>query len=260
VGLPLEGRLVSRSPQIHAVLYSGGQERRNASIHERLLELACDRPERVRRRASPVHMLYLPYTREGSATYFARFRRRYRAFGAGGFACLAPDDPALIGSAQSPPDPRARGRYLRLIEESDVVYLAGGNTFEFLRNLRRARLLAPLRRFASRGGVLAGLSAGALLLTPDIGLAAWPDFDRDENDVALASRHWGALGVVDFEFFPHYRDSARYRAALARHSRRTRRAVYACRDGSGVVISGQQQSLYGEVWLFDRGRVRKLTT
>jgi dipeptidase E len=232
------------------VFYSGGQERRNAAIHERLLELALGR---ARGRRSPgVHMTYLPYTHVGAAAYFSRFERRYRPFGGTCFECVAADDPALERDAG------ARRRAERTLLASDVVYLAGGNTFHFLHHLRRSGLLDTLKRFAARGGVLAGLSAGGVLMTPDIGLAGYPDFDRDDDEVGLSGRRLGALGLVPFEFFPHYRHSARYREALRSWSARTRRPLYACRDGSGIVIEGDRFTLHGDVWLFDRGRETRI--
>jgi len=232
------------------VFYSGGQERRNAAIHERLLELALGRAGG--RRGPGVHMTYVPYTHEGAGPYFARFERRYRPFGGTRFACLAPDDPQLADDAS------ARRRATRTLLASDVVYLAGGNTFHFLHHLRRSGLLDALARFAEKGGVLAGLSAGGLLMTPDIGLAGYPDFDRDENETGLSGRGIRALGLVPFEFFPHYRHSARYREALGAWSERTGRPIYACRDGSGLVIEGDRFTVHGDVWLFDRRSVTKI--
>lgn len=227
------------------VLYSGGQERRNALIHEALLDLALRGP--AGRRGGRVRMTYVPYTAEGAAPFFRRFERRYRAFGGTHFRCVPADLPALAT------DGRARRRAADALLASEVVYLAGGNTFYFLHHLRRSGLLAVLRRFARRGGVVAGLSAGAHLLTPHVALAGHPPFDRDENEIGLPRRHFGAIGIVAFEFFPHYRHSKRYRTALAAYSRRSGRPVYACRDGSGVVVEGDRFTAHGDVWLFDRG-------
>lgn len=100
-----------------------------------------------------------------------------------------------------------------------MVYLSGGNTFHYPLHLRRSGLIHALRDFADRGGVLAGLSAGAILATPHIGLAAHPDFDRDE---------------------------------------RSRFPDYACNDGSGIVVEGDRFTAHGDVWLFDRGRDLKI--
>lgn len=235
----------------HLVLYSGGQERRNALIHESLLRLALRRPG-GRGGRGDVRMTYIPYTAEGARTFFHRFERRYRAFGARRFDCVPADAPDLASAGS------ARSEATRRILASDVVYLAGGDTFYFLKHLRRSGLLPVLRRFAARGGVLAGLSAGALLMTPHIGLAAYPAWDRDDNDVELPESAWGALGLVRFELFPHFRSSKRYRDALRAYSARSRYPVYACRDGSGIVVEGDRFTAHGDVWLFDRGRERKI--
>jgi dipeptidase E len=241
-----------RSPRRHIVLYSGGQERRNALIHESLLALALRRPGK-RARKEEIRMTYLAFTAEGAGAYYRRFERRYKAFGATEFNCLAADDPAL-GQPGA-----ARRHAIASLLASDVVYLSGGNTFHFLAHLRRSCLFSALQTFADHGGVLAGLSAGAILTTPHIGLAAYPAFDRDENEVELPESRWGALDLVDFEFFPHYRTSRRYRDALLHYSRTSRFPVYACRDGSGIVVERDRLTAHGEVWLFDRGQERKIT-
>jgi dipeptidase E len=243
--------MAPRHSQRHIVLYSGGQERRNALIHESLLDLALRRAERIGRRGG-IRMTYVPFTVEGAMPFFRRFERRYRAFGATRFECVPADAPDW-----RPGRGRRRPAAERLLA-SDIVYLAGGNTFYFLHHLKQSGLFPILRRYVQRGGVIAGLSAGAHLLCHDIELAGYPDFDCDENEVGMSRRGMGALDLVGFEFFPHYRDSPRYREALCGWTRRRGRALYACRDGSGIVVEGDRFLAHGDVWLFDRGRVRKI--
>ena len=238
-----------RGPGRSAVLYAGGQTGRNAPLHEALLDLARRGPAAGRRR---VRMTYVPFMAKGAGTYYHRFERRYRAFGGTDFRCVPADLPELAR-----PGP-ARRRAAEALLTSDIVYLAGGNTFYFLLHLKRSGLASVLQKFAARGGVLAGMSAGAHLLTPHIQLAGYPPFDRDENDVLLPRREQGALGLVDFEFFPHYRHSPRYRTALADYARRQRRALYACRDGGGLVVEGDRITPYGDVWRFDRGAQQRI--
>ena len=240
----------ARSPRRHIVLYSGGQERRNALIHESLLSLALRRPGK--RAKTRIRMTYIAFTADGAASFFRRFERRYQAFGGTHFHCVCADDPELARPGA------ARNRATRHLLSSDVVYLSGGNTFHYLMHLRRSGLFSVLREFANRGGVLAGLSAGAILATPNIGLAAYPPFDRDENEVGLPESRWGALDLVDFEFFPHFRRSRRYREALLSYSGQSRYPLYACSDGSGIVVEGDRFTAHGDVWLFDRGQARKI--
>jgi len=220
-------------------------------IHESLLALALRRSKKPL--PKKIRMTYVAFTAEGAAHYYHRFERRYKPFGGTDFHCLAADDPALRRPGAK------RQRATKILLASDVIYLSGGNTFHFLMHLRRSGLIAPLRRFADRGGVLAGLSAGAILTTPNIGLAAYPPFDRDENEVGLSDSRWGALDLVDFEFFPHFRTSRKIRDALLWYSERSKFPLYACRDGSGIVVEGDRFTAHGDVWLFDRGQERKIT-
>ena len=84
---------------------------------------------------------------------------------------------------------------------SNIVVISGGNTFNLLRNLRESGLDKSLKAFVDKPDfVLAGFSAGALVLTPTIEVCNLPDFD--ENLVGLDD--FSGLGIVDFEIFPHY--------------------------------------------------------
>lgn len=84
----------------------------------------------------------------------------------------------------------------------DAVHLSGGNTFYFLRWLRRRAMLPVLRDYVARGGVLIGVSAGAILMTPDVSTSALcgDTFVEEFSDPA-------ALGLVDFQFLPHFEPS-----------------------------------------------------
>jgi dipeptidase E len=241
----------SKARSRRLVLYSGGQDKRNALIHESLLNLALRRQSG--RQRDGIRMTYIPYAEEGAGAFYQRFVRRYRSFGGTHFEFVAPDDPSLQT------DRKAFRHAEKTLLESDIVYLSGGNTFYYLHYLRKSGLLDVLRRFAAKGGVLAGLSAGGIIMTPHIGLAGYPDFDRDDNAVNLTKRNEKALGLVDFEFFPHYSNSPRYREAMQHYSGETGVPLYACRDGSGLVIEGDCFTAHGEVWLFDRGQMLKIS-
>lgn len=84
---------------------------------------------------------------------------------------------------------------------SNIVVISGGNTFNLLRNLRKSGLDKSIKEFVTKPDfVLAGFSAGALVLTPTITVCDLPNFD--ENLVGLDDL--SGLGIVDFEIFPHY--------------------------------------------------------
>jgi dipeptidase E len=136
--------------------------------------------------------------------------------------------------------------------KSDAIHLGGGNTFYFLNSLRKAKLIGHLRRFAERGGLLTGLSAGAIMMTENIDLAGYPEFDRDENNVGI--KNPSALNLVDFSFFPHFRNSSRYDAVFKKYSKLKIKMVYACPDGAGIVVNGDEIRFIGKTFAFGRGQ------
>jgi dipeptidase E len=124
----------------------------------------------------------------------------------------------------------------------DALHLSGGNTFRFLYWLRARGLVAELRRYVAHGGVLVGVSAGAILMTRDIASAAlcgdapYPPLTDDAG-----------LGLVDFGIVPHFATSARERAALARLAAQSGGRVYGVPDGAGIVVDGSTVELLGSV-------------
>ena len=117
--------------------------------------------------------------------------------------------------------------------------------------MRKAKLLPQLRTFVERGGVLTGLSAGAIMMTENIDMAGYPDFDRDENVVNL--KNLSALNLVDFLFFPHFKNSARYDVVFKRYSKLKKKIIYACPDGAGLVINGTELRFVGKCFAYSEG-------
>jgi dipeptidase E len=219
---------------IRLVFYSGGQETGNKILHEKLAHLAGHRAR---------SFTYIPFSHENGEFYFNRIKQRYKKFGFRKFRYFAPDSDFLV-------------REMNAALKSDVIYLAGGNTYYFLKHLRESGFLKRLKSFVKRGGVLAGLSAGAIIMTSDIRLAGYPLHMADDNEVKL--KNLRSLGLVDFEFLPHYNNSKITSDAMIRYSKRTKRPVYACPDGSGIIVEGKAVHFFGETYLFYQGRKLRL--
>lgn len=218
-----------------AVLYSGGQTDENRRLHDALSQLVPHSGFRS--------LTYISNGEDGASPFFEAAKRRYERFGFSRFHLLHPDRPPTRSERQE-----ALG--------SDVLYLAGGNTFYSLYHLRKSGLLSDLQSFSKRGGILAGLSAGAIILTPHIGLAGYPEFDRDENEVGL--RRLKALGLTSFEFFPHYRNMGLLNRALEHYSAQSRFPIIATRDGGGIVLDGNETRWIGESLLFVQGKRHRI--
>jgi dipeptidase E len=217
------------------VLYSGGQNKSNNLIHARLASLTGRRAR---------SLTYIPFSHENGEFYFRRIKKRYSRYGIKKFRYFPVDSDFLV-------------REMREALKSDIVYLAGGNTFYFLKHLRESGFLKRLNKFVARGGVLAGLSAGAIMMTPQIRIAGYPPHEGDINEVRL--KNFRALNLVGFEFLPHYVTSAKTHAAMIRYSRRHKHVVLACPDGSGVVVDGDKIEFFGPVFIYYRGHRFKIT-
>lgn len=74
------------------------------------------------------------------------------------------------------------GREPAALDGHTAIFIGGGNTYWLLHQVRSAGFEQPLRRFAERGGIVYGGSAGAILLGADIGTCA----HMDENEVGLS--------------------------------------------------------------------------
>ncbi len=125
----------------------------------------------------------------------------------------------------------------------DAIHLSGGDTPQFLTLLREHHLLERLRDYVARGGVLVGVSAGAIIMTPNIVMA----YDCGDDRPSKPFDH-SALGLVDFAFMPHFTPELEVRCqALALELNCT---LYACQDGAGIVINGDEIKLMGDVLEF----------
>lgn len=121
----------------------------------------------------------------------------------------------------------------------DAIHLSGGNTFRFLYWIRELGLLPELRRYAEKGGVLIGVSAGAILMTPDVSSSA---LCGDEPYPWLES--FAGLGLVDFAVVPHDTGQG---PALRVFSITFPGTVYGIADGAGIVVENGRTELIGEI-------------
>ncbi|WP_440117809.1 Type 1 glutamine amidotransferase-like domain-containing protein [Paenibacillus sp. QZ-Y1] len=136
------------------------------------------------------------------------------------------------------------------IFEADAIHLSGGNTFYFLSLLQKRNAMGSLRSYVNKGGILIGVSAGSILTTPTIEIAGYGE-DSDNNLVGLNDKK--ALGLVDFEFSPHWDGSEEALDSLREYAHANTTRIYACKDGDGIVIDGEAVELYGDVRLvFDK--------
>ena len=213
-------RLQSCANQMRLAFYSDQEIAANAPIDERVLRLIGVRRPQIG---------YVSSSPDPERSYFERKRAYYERLGA--------DLTVYLDATSSDLD-----RDLGALGRCDAIHLTGGNTFAFLRWLKARRILQMLRAYATEDrGVVIGTSAGAILMTPTAETALLCGDTRPPGAVDDE-----ALGLVAFHFWPHYVPGAE-RVASVQSSIRKFPALYACGDGTGIVISGAQVELYGAV-------------
>lgn len=141
-----------------------------------------------------------------------------------------------------------------LLFQCDGIHLSGGNTFHFLYWLKKRNLLADLRKFVERGGVLIGASAGSILMTPEISSTA---FCKDVPLPGEERMDLSALNLVDFAFFPHINSFPNHEEQLVEYSKTHAFPIYGCADGDGIIVDGDKIEFYGSIKKAKKG---KLTT
>ena len=217
------------------VFYSGGHYHENSTLNQRCIELSGRRTPKV---------TFIPASSEDGLEDFRDFVDAWDQFKTCQFVYFPIDYPYSE-------------EMRRRAFNSDVIFLSGGNTYYFLKHLKENGLMADLANAHQEGRIIAGLSAGAIIMTPTINTAGFPHFDCDENFVGLKTKK--ALNFVNFEIFPHYMHTQRYRSALKTHSKHSRNGIFALPDASGIIATPSGLELSGPAHLYVKGNELNLS-
>ena len=95
----------------------------------------------------------------------------------------------------------------KLLEEVEVVFVCGGNTFEILNRMRETGLTeALLKPVRNEQLVYVGVSAGSIIAGPSIAIAGWGS-TADSNDIKLQNLQ--GLNFTDTAINPHFEEMLR---------------------------------------------------
>ena len=125
------------------------------------------------------------------------------------------------------------------LEDIDVIFVFGGNTFEYLDRIRKTGLDKLIKHFVKRGGVYLGLSAGSYVVCPTIEAAGWKH--ADQNVIKL--KNLRGLNLVPFLITAHFREALR--PTIKRAAQRTKYQTIALTDQQAVLISGKRKQIIG---------------
>jgi dipeptidase E len=86
----------------------------------------------------------------------------------------------------------------KAVEETDAIFIGGGNTFRLLKALEDLDLVEAIRRKIRSGAPYIGSSAGSNVAGPTI---------KTTKDMPIVQpRSFDSLGLVPFQISPHYLD------------------------------------------------------
>jgi len=136
----------------------------------------------------------------------------------------------------------------------DAFLLSGGNTFYFLFLLKKRNFVGILKEYVSNGGILIGVSAGAMLMSETIEIAEL----IDEDSKGLEDKE--SLGLVDFEFMPHWEQNRGHLNELLEYSKRKERIIYVCNDGDGIIVNDDRIKFIGNIIKIENGQAKKVNS
>jgi len=84
------------------------------------------------------------------------------------------------------------------VKNFDMIYVCGGNTFYLLKKIRESGFDKVIKKFVALGKLYFGVSAGSILVCPNIEIAK----PFDENDINLTDLT--GLNLIDVVVSPHY--------------------------------------------------------
>lgn len=174
---------------------------------------------------------YIPSQTDPDGTYYYPMKNRLDRLGFSGYVYCDIDE-------------EFEARVLEDLGNCDAIFLSGGNTFHFLARLRERGMLDWLRGYVNRGGVVIGVSAGAMIMTDNINVAEYVDAKYLASS-QLSSSQYGALGLVDFYFYPHWTEEPSQQRAIKELKRSDNNTtIFACPDGGAIVIDGVKREYF----------------
>ncbi len=136
--------------------------------------------------------------------------------------------------------------WLPRLEAADVIYVGGGNTYYLLNSIRNSGLISELPRLLE-SRLYVGDSAGGIVITPSIDIAAVDD--GDENIIGIKDTK--GLGLIGFEVSPHTPEDVSIKGNKE-YSKTSPNAIYAFDDHSAIKVNGSKIEQIGNGhWSFN---------
>lgn len=123
-------------------------------------------------------------------------------------------------------------------EWAEVIWMAGGWVSYLLYWLHRSGLSQEMPRLLNQGKLYVGSSAGSMVTAPTTSSCSWY---IGEEDTVLREWPCAGMGLVPFEFYPHYR--VEQRPQIEQHWQSG--DLYLLKDGEALIVEDGQVRLVG---------------
>jgi dipeptidase E len=133
-----------------------------------------------------------------------------------------------------------RKAHAKDLNNIDVIFVFGGNTFEYLAGIKKTGLDKLIKKFINKGGVYLGLSAGSYVACPSIEQAGWKH--ADINLIGL--KNLKGLNLVPFLITAHFEEGLR--PNIEQSVKNTKRQVIALTDEQAVLVNGKSMKIIGK--------------
>lgn len=167
-------------------------------------------------------ILYLPSTLNSRIKVFEEKKSYYSKLGFANVNLFEPEEHSLKESALA-------------FDDSDVIHLSGGEVIPFTNRLRMTGCDELLKSFLNRGGVVLGVSAGAMILSKTFKTAS---LYRERGE-------FFGLGIIDFEIIPHANEHFPRQDLIGKFAKEKSIQIYAMNDGDIVVVHGKKVRTHG---------------
>lgn len=136
----------------------------------------------------------------------------------------------------------------------DLLFVGGGNTFDLLAHVASHAFIEPIRSFVAGGGSLYGGSAGAILASDSIEIAA----THDDNNTHL-EQFTGLRLISGVTMLPHY--TAHDEATAKMWHRRQNKPVLGIPEKSGLLVECRGARVVGKepVYVIDGPAVQPVS-
>lgn len=134
------------------------------------------------------------------------------------------------------------------LSKCELIHLSGGDTFNFLKNIKGRDFKEFLVEYLDKGGVIVGVSAGSYVMTPTILLTT---LYKDE----FPKMDFTGMNLVNFEFLPHYQTKEKYLDMFLEYSKSNNgRTIYLCCDDNGIYVENDEIQVLGDVKILRNGK------